>query len=383
MSKENKETMVSKPSVVVRKRLLADGLYSLYLDINTKGERTRENLQLYLMPGNSKSVKESNEKTIEEAKAIAQQRKEEILNRKDDAPLPYASETYFLNYFKDKAIEKKGEDQSKWGNYRSVLKILETYCNEDMPFTKIDKKWIIDFGKYLNDVVPYLHKTISRKERTQGEKLSYSSKITYFSIFQRVLVEAYRDRLLAENPFVGEQAIIMFPRSQYKRKLRFLTWEEIGKLYDTSCGWPELRRAFLFSCYTGVKYPDVLRMLWKNVNVDEYGQITIILDVPMSKEPYIINVPKQAEEFMGARAEPDDHVFEGLKYNATVSAHLRKWAMSAGILEDFTFSAARHSYIAFLLQSGLKPLEVVDIIGFKYKDNIDIYVEQLNITSND
>lgn len=376
-------TTGAKTSVVVRKRLLSDGIYSLYLDINTKGQRTRENLQMYLLPGNSQTVKEKNNFILQKANDIASQRREEILNMPEAPAVLYAAETPFLQYFKKKAIEKKGEDISKWDNYRSTLRMLESYCKEDTMFTDITKEWVEGFKTFLDNVVPQKHTTIEKKHRLQGESLSFKTKVSYFYIFKQCIESAYKDRLLAENPFTGNNAVKCYIDSDYVRKITYLEWNDIQLLYDTPCEIPVLKRAFLLSCYTGTRYADVAHIRWADVDTDSNGNTIIRVPVKMSSTPLIIDVPHQAEIFLGERQSSSTLVFDGLKYNPAMLCCLRAWALRAGVYKDFTFYTARHSYIMFLLKTGLDPLDVMEIMKFKCKKNINVYVNQLKEDSHE
>ena len=45
----------------------------------------------------------------------------------------------------------------------------------------------------------------------------------------------------------------------------FLSFEEVQKLASTECSLPNLKRAFLFSCYTGLRFSDIRNLKWDNI----------------------------------------------------------------------------------------------------------------------
>ena len=60
----------SKEPIKLRKRKMASGNFSLYLDIYHNGNRTYEYLKLYLIPEVSRKAKAKNKETILLAEAI-------------------------------------------------------------------------------------------------------------------------------------------------------------------------------------------------------------------------------------------------------------------------------------------------------------------------
>lgn len=45
----------------------------------------------------------------------------------------------------------------------------------------------------------------------------------------------------------------------------YLTAEELQKLVDTDCKFLELKRAFIFSCLTGLRVNEIQNLKWKNI----------------------------------------------------------------------------------------------------------------------
>ena len=60
---------MKKQSVNLRKRGLPSGKVSLYLDIYHHGVRDYEYLRLYLLPGDSRAVREKNRETMSQPTA--------------------------------------------------------------------------------------------------------------------------------------------------------------------------------------------------------------------------------------------------------------------------------------------------------------------------
>ena len=72
--------MSNKESIRLRKRKLATGNTSLYLDIYRNGVRQYEYLKLYLIPEKTREDKDKNKQTLQLAEAIKSKRTVELHN---------------------------------------------------------------------------------------------------------------------------------------------------------------------------------------------------------------------------------------------------------------------------------------------------------------
>ena len=381
MTKENNSTKATgeKSSVVVRQRKLANGFASLYLDINIHGERTRENLQLYLHPGKSKDVIKLNRQVLLKAEEIALQRKENLsVPKEEDEPmLPNAHDIPLLSYFK----ELYEEEKEKKGNgiccdYKNTLSILERYCDDTTTVADISKEWLEKFKDFLDRVVPYSHVLSDGQSRYKKQRLSQRTKITYLSTLRKCVEKAYQERIIPDNPFHGEDGVKMYEAVKEKSSVSILTWNELKKLYAAPCDMPTIKRAFLLSCYTGLNFKDLAALRWSDVTKED-GRTRISVYRPATIAPLNVDVPQQALEFLGSRGKGDSHVFEGIQMTPHMFTCLRRWALSANLTKDFTFSTARHSHIMFLLQQGLSEQEVREILGYSRGKDFSPYVKLL------
>ncbi len=55
----------------------------------------------------------------------------------------------------------------------------------------------------------------------------------------------------------------------------YLTIDELKKLAQTECEYPNIKKAFLFSCLTGLRRSDILKLTWGEVH--EQGGFTRII----------------------------------------------------------------------------------------------------------
>jgi len=99
-----------------------------------------------------------------------------------------------------------------------------------------------------------------------------------FSFFGYVVRQALADKIIRENPLLR----IKKPKVKSVEKV-FLTFEELKLLVKTDCKFPILKRAFIFSCLTGLRWSDVYNLQWSEIQENQ-GKYSIIYRQKKTKE---------------------------------------------------------------------------------------------------
>ncbi|MDR0748300.1 MAG: site-specific integrase, partial [Tannerellaceae bacterium] len=120
-------TNTKKEPVTLRKRRLANGNSSLYLDIYRDGKREYEYLKLYLVPAKTVHDREQNKQTLATAQAIKAKRQIELQNGEYGFISQFKLDAPFLDYYRKMCEDRQGNPESRgnWGNWYSCLKHLE------------------------------------------------------------------------------------------------------------------------------------------------------------------------------------------------------------------------------------------------------------------
>ena len=122
----------------------------------------------------------------------------------------------------------------------------------------------------------------------------------------------------------------------------YLTLEEVKKLSQTECEYPKIKRAFLFSCLTGLRRSDILKLTWGEVH--QQGDFTrIIFRQKKTGGQEYLDITQQAAELMGERGKPNDKVFTDIYSPTCTNEAIKKWVLRAGINKEITFHSFRHS----------------------------------------
>ena len=362
-----------KEPVKIREKKLANGNVHLFLDIYYNGKRTREFLKLYLIPEKTPADKEQNRQTYNLAVSIRSKRQLELSRTEYDLPKPYAEETPFLSFYRSMCEErhKTPDSDGNWGNWHSCLKYLEIYADEKTTFKDINKEWVLGFKDFLNTVEKDSHKVTHKKDKSVFQGLSQNSKLSYFNKLRCCINKAFEDGVIQFNPMRGVEG---FKQEEVERV--YLTVEEIKSLTATPCMYPWLKRAFLFSCLTGLRKSDIEKLLWSEVQ-DFDGFTRIVFRQKKTKAQEYLDINEQAVQYMGERGKPTDRVFSSFKYSAWTILELKKWAFTAGITKNITFHTGRHTFATMMLSLGADIYTVSKLLGHKELATTQIYAKVL------
>ena len=85
---------------------------------------------------------------------------------------------------------------------------------------------------------------------------------------------AVREGLIDSNPF---KLLDAKEKPQKKSAMReFLTIEELRTLIATPCRYDIVKKAFLFSCFTGLRYSDMMALKWNEIHKAADGKTLYI-----------------------------------------------------------------------------------------------------------
>ncbi|UTF92257.1 site-specific integrase [Elizabethkingia anophelis] len=357
--------------ITLKRKNLKDGQISLYIeyykgstiDINGKRIHLREfeYLKLYLNaePKNAKEKKE-NKETLELAENILAIRKTNYIQGKFDIKSTTKSKRTFLNYFAEITEEKQKQDSSNnYGNWFSTFQHLKKIISPNMTFEEVDETFI----KKVRNYIDYNARSKSNLP------LSQNSKYSYFNKFKAALRSAFDDGYLSIN---YATKIKSFDQAESQRE--YLTFEELQSLSKSPCKYEILKRAFIFSCLTGIRWSDINAMTWSEVR-DEGENSRINFRQEKTDGVEYLYISKQARDLLSERQSPEERVFKGLKYSMTYNTEIVRWCNRAGIFKHITFHSARHTNAVLLLEGGADIYTVSKRLGHREIRTTAIYAK--------
>jgi integrase len=355
--------------ISLKKKKLNSGRISLYLEYyngysiddngKTVHDRSFEYLKLYLH-GNPVSSKEKNDnkEVFALAKNILTLKKAELIKGKFNIEDNNKGKLLFLDYY-NKLKEDRYESKGNYDNWEAAFKHLERYCLPNIAIKDIDENFVKGFKKYLH-----------KEAKTNGDTLlSQNTKYTYFNKLRAVLREAYAEGYLNTDVVKSVKGF-----SQGESKREYLTHSELQALSETTCKHAVLKRAFIFSCLTGLRWSDINKLKWSEVREEEENYRIIFRQKKTEGLEYLY-ISQQARDLLSERGSNNDKVFKGLKYGAHFNAEILKWCMRAGISKHITFHSARHTNAVLLLENGADIYTVSKRLGHKEIRTTQIYAK--------
>lgn len=362
---ELKRNSKSKEPVRIRFKKLANGSVSVYLAINVNGRRTYDYLKLYLVPETDQAAKLQNKQTMEAVYAIKAQRILQITNGTAGIKKDLRNKMRLVDWLKiyqDRQVNKGKRGAKRW--VRTMIFVIEGYDGgKDATLADIDHQWLTDFMIYLmNDYVTY-----------KKTKLTNGTVDNYLRCLKAAFNVAVEEGIMPTNPMLALDRSHL-KGTTYERE--FLSVEEVKKLIDTPCRRPDIKGAFLFSCFCGLRISDVRSLQWKHV-VTTGEKMYLKITQFKTRRPLTIPLSRQAIKWMPERADAgeDDYIFPPLSKNMTV---LDDWAKEAGIKKHVTFHVSRHTFATMELTMGADIYTTSKLLGHTSVATTQIYAKVIN-----
>lgn len=340
----------TKEPVRLREKKLKNGGSSLYLDIYLRGCRRYEFLNLYLKPESTKLDREQNRETMRMAQAVRNKRQMEL----QAELLNIEATTADISLF---SYIRKYPD----ANARSMFKHIKIYeRNERVKLRDITPLWVRGFRAYL-----------------AKQPLKSNTKANYFVVLNVIFNKAVKEGLLKHNP---AQGIAGFSREHSKRV--FLTIDEVRAIASTRRGNDCVRRAFVFSCLTGLRFSDIKALRWGDV-CDYEGATRIVFRQQKTGGLEYLDIAEQAVALMGAREADEHRVFAGLTNTNMALYALEVMRKEAGIKKHISFHIGRHTHATMLLSLGVDIYTVSKLLGHRSITTTQIYAKVIDKTKQE
>lgn len=161
----------------------------------------------------------------------------------------------------------------------------------------------------------------------------------------------------------------------------FLTLEEVKclmlfKLPKEHRNLEEVKEMFLFSCFTGLRFSDVINLRWKNILFEDMK-----IDINMVKTSNDLKLPmiepaaailKRLKRFH----HPETYVFKRIT-NQAINRSLKVIIRLAEIEKTITFHCARHTFATNHIEIGTPIYNVKELLGHQSVDDTEIYAKLL------
>ena len=358
--------------VKLLKKAISKNRHSYYLDFypavrlpDSEKPTRREFLGLYIYDNpKDKTEREHNKQitTIAEQcrdKRTVELNKPEVYSTSEKEILAQnkKTENSFIDFFNKQVDKRTGSNKKTWG---TVAKYLDKFSQSKLRFCDLTETFCNDFKTYL--LITPAHNKTTLSQNTAG---------LYYRIFKTVLHQAYKDGYLKIDLNVKIETI-----KEKETHRNYLSLEELNTLIDTPAPNPvtkPIRKAAILSALTGLRYSDIEKLTWSEVQHSEAQGYYLQYTQQKTKHTETLQITAQALQLLGERGAPEAKVIPNLKYSLHYTKLLTEWITAAGITKHITFHCFRHTYATLLLTEGEDMFTVSKMLGHKNLKTTQIY----------
>jgi len=341
-------------SVILRKRKNADGSTTLRLDIYSNGQRTIETLKhLKLAKPSNLLDREQNKQRMQQADEIAATRSAELeannYNMVTDIGKKTIVTVWMQSYVDGYTKKDKRNMQGALNRFAAFLSEVK---KSGLTFGNLNALLIEDFIDFL-------------EANSTGEGAA-----SYYNRFKKMIKQAYRKKLMKDN-------VLDFVERKVKGKAKkkdVLTLDELKKLSATNTESSQIKKAFLFTCVTGLRWIDIKSLHWKSINIDN-RQMNVIQS--KTAENVAIPLNDTAIQLLGEAGAPGEKVFDLPTANGA-NKTLKAWVKRAGISKAITWHNGRHSFGTNLIFNDVDILTASKLLGHTSMKHTHRYVDAAN-----
>jgi integrase len=356
--------------VSLRHKPISKERLTLYLDFyppiphpDTGKLTRREFLGLYLFEKPRTQLdRHHNKETLALAENIRAQRQLDIQNLRFGFLSKIKQNMTLLDFYKKEVAKRHGSNEQIW---QSSLLYLQAFFSEGVKLCDLTVTACNEYKDFL------LQAMIQRSKKKV--RISRNTALSYFNKFKATLKQAYKEDFLKTDLNAKVSTI-----KAAETKREFLTLEELQALYSTDCLLPVLKRAALFSALTGLRFSDIKKLTWSEVQQSQAEGNYLQFRQQKTQGVEVLPIPEQALLLLGDRRKPDDFVFDGLEYSAQINNLLRDWVKAAGITKYITFHCFRHTYATLQLSHGTDIYTVSKLLGHRDLKTTQIYAKVID-----
>ncbi|MDN3593432.1 site-specific integrase [Zunongwangia endophytica] len=259
-------------------------------------------------------------------------------------------------------------------NFKVSEKYIKEYVHQrmrtsDIFISQLDYKFLSDFEAFLFNYYP----------RGHHKAMSHNTVMKHIQRLRKMVTLAFHLEWLDKDPFRR------WKMTFEKREREFLSKNELSNLQHAELPIDRLDRIrdlFIFSCYTGLSYGDLMELSEKEINIGIDGKAWII--TKRNKTNSAVKVPllepalKILEKY---KNHPVTQVTDKLLpqcSNQKVNLYLKELAMLVGLKKNLTFHMARHTFATTVTLSNGVPIETVSkLLGHTKIATTQIYARVL------
>jgi integrase/recombinase XerD len=237
----------------------------------------------------------------------------------------------------------------------------------DVYLKDLNYAFVINFENFLRSHVPADYRT----------KIGNNTVMKHIQRLRKMVTMAFKMEWIVRDPF------IKFQSSFEKSEREFLSEEELQSIEAFTSSFERLnlvKDLFIFSCYTGIAYVDVMTLTKDHILRGIDGNLWIITKRQKTGTSVKIPILEQTQYLIdkyhdSVRANITGTLFPVLS-NQKVNSYLKEIAEACGIKKNLTFHVARHTFATTVTLTNGVPIETVSkLLGHTKLATTQIYAK--------
>ena len=221
---------------------------------------------------------------------------------------------------------------------------IETkYKVKDLAFGQLTEQFIHDYQTFVTEEKGYAIDTVRH----------------YLAILKKICRLAYKKRYSEKCHFQH----FALPR-QSERTPRALSRESFERIRDVEI--PPYRKThilardlFLFACYTGVSYADVVSITDENLYTDESGALWLKYRRKKNEHRASVKLLPEALALLERYKDQNRETLFPVIHHPNMKRHMKALAALAGIKDNLCYHQARHSFASLITLEAGVPIETI------------------------
>lgn len=263
-----------------------------------------------------------------------------------------------------KSLIGKSYAAGTYERYQTLLMHISDFLNlhykiQDIDIVELNLAFVTDFDIYLRTV----------------RNCANNTTIKYIKNLKKIIRVCLDNEWLIQDPF-----------RFYKNKLNaidrdYLNEEELQRIIELKTDFDRLdmvKDIFVFSCFTGLSYSDVMKLspksILKGIDGEDWIHIHRVKTNVLARVP-LLDIPRSIiEKYKDNPKCVNDGTLLPRYSNQTLNNYLKEVAVNTHITKNITFHTARHTFATTVTLTRGVPIETVSkMLGHSSLKTTQIY----------
>ena len=259
-------------------------------------------------------------------------------------------------------------------NYYTTHKYIKLFLKskmntDDLNLSQLSFRFLIDFENYLRSHTPTDHQ----------RKMENNTVMKHIQRLRKMVTMAYKMEWLPKDPFVK------FKPTYVRNEREFLSELELQEIMEKQFRIERLnlvKDLFVFACYTGLSYIDLIRLKMDNISLGIDGNKWIVTNRQKTNNRIkipLLDIPQRLiDKYRDHPKSASNGTLFPKMSNQKLNSYLKEIADLCGITKNLTFHIARHTFATTVTLSNGVPIETVSkLLGHSKIATTQIYARVL------